>query len=292
VHLRVSKQLKAAARPQVGAALGDDVHHPPVAAAVLRLVTRSDEVELLNRLEWKQLQQAADGIVVVVAAVNLIVQIATVAAGNLRRVLRALGRIAVEPEPDTRNRRSQIRELPAVERQALDPLWIDHAADRRGGGLDEWRRADDVDRFGDRSNPQVEVDGQRRRDRDVDVLLDHRRKAWKFACDVVEADGQGGEPVDAFGVAHFRAAEAGRRTLRSDRGTGNARALFIDDAAGNVAGRLLRQGGGAGEQEKKRCADYMPFHPEPPEECTNETADQVYTSDQWIESAHCLDPDG
>src|SRR6476659_8067546 len=45
------------------------------------------------------LQQPADGVVVVVAAVDLVIDVASGAAVDLRRVLRALGRIAVEPEP-------------------------------------------------------------------------------------------------------------------------------------------------------------------------------------------------
>ena len=106
----------------VRAALGDDVHHAAVAAAVLRLEALRHEVELLDRLERKRLQQAADGVVVVVAAVDLVVDVAAVAAVDLRRVLRALGRVGVEAEADAGNRRREVRELPAVQRQALDPL--------------------------------------------------------------------------------------------------------------------------------------------------------------------------
>ena len=88
----------------VRAALGDDVHHAAVAAAVFGLVALRDEVELLDRLEREELEQAADGVVVVVAAVDLIVDVAAVAAADLRRVLRALGRIGVEAEADAGNR--------------------------------------------------------------------------------------------------------------------------------------------------------------------------------------------
>ena len=94
VHRLVAEAREPAAVRLVGAALGDDVHHAAVAAAVLGLVALGDEVELLDRLEREELQQAADGVVVVVAAVDLVVDVAAVAAGDLRRVLRALGRIA------------------------------------------------------------------------------------------------------------------------------------------------------------------------------------------------------
>ena len=104
----------------VRAALGDDVHDAAVAAAVLGLVALRDEVELLNGLEREELQEAADGVVVVVAAVDLVVDVAAVAAANLRRVLRALGRIGVEAQADAGNRERRVGELPAVQRQILD----------------------------------------------------------------------------------------------------------------------------------------------------------------------------
>ncbi len=114
----------------VGAALGDDVHHAAVAAAVLGLVALGDEVEFLDRFEREELQQAADGVVVVVAAVDLVVDVSAVAAANLRRVLRALGRVGVEAEADAGNGCREVRELPAVERQVLDALHVDDATNR------------------------------------------------------------------------------------------------------------------------------------------------------------------
>ena len=130
VQRLVAEQREGAAVIVVGAALGDDVHHAAVAAAVLGLEALGHEVELLNRLEREELQQAADGVVVVVAAVDLIVHVAAVAAVDLRRELRALGRIGMEAEADAGNRRRQVRELAAVERQALDAADVDDATDR------------------------------------------------------------------------------------------------------------------------------------------------------------------
>ena len=86
VHAFVTEQLEEAAAQRVGAALGDDVHHAAVAAAVLGLGARGDEVELLDGFQGEELQQAADGVVVVVAAVDLVVDVAAVAAVDLRRV--------------------------------------------------------------------------------------------------------------------------------------------------------------------------------------------------------------
>ena len=84
VHTLVAEVHEAAAGEVVGTALGHDIHHATVAAAEFGLVTLRDEVELLDRLEREELQQAADGIVVVVAAVDLVIDVATVAARDLR----------------------------------------------------------------------------------------------------------------------------------------------------------------------------------------------------------------
>ena len=95
VHRLVAEALDEPAAVQiVGAALGDDAHDAAVAAAVLGLEALGLEVEFLDRFERERLQQAADGVVVVVAAVDLVVDVAAGAAVDLRRELRALGRVA------------------------------------------------------------------------------------------------------------------------------------------------------------------------------------------------------
>ena len=121
---------------------------PPLLRPYSALERDVIDVELLNRFEREELQQAADGVVVVVAAVDLVVDVAAVAAADLRRVLRALGRVGVEAEADAGNRRREVGELPPVERHALDAPDVDDAADRRGRGLDERRLAGDRDRLG------------------------------------------------------------------------------------------------------------------------------------------------
>ena len=137
VHRAVPEEREAASLELIGAALGDDVHHAAIAASVLRLVAGGLEVEFLDRLEREELQEPADGVVVVIAAVDLVVDVAAVPAGNLRGELGALGRIRVETEPDAGNRQRQVGELTAVERKALDVLDVDDAADRRGVRFDE-----------------------------------------------------------------------------------------------------------------------------------------------------------
>ena len=90
------------------------------AAAVFGVEALRQDVELLDRFEREELQQAADRVVVVVAAVDDVVDVAAVAAADLRAVLRALGQLGMEAEADAGNRRREVGELAAVERQAFD----------------------------------------------------------------------------------------------------------------------------------------------------------------------------
>src|SRR5262245_64467639 len=76
VHRLVAEELERAAVDVVGTALGDDRQDAAVAAAVLGLEALRLEVELLDRLERERLQLPADGVVVVVAAVDQIVDAA------------------------------------------------------------------------------------------------------------------------------------------------------------------------------------------------------------------------
>ena len=255
VHRLVAEHLEEAARRRVGAGLGDDVQHAAVAAAVLRLEALRLEVELLDRFEREHLQQAADGVVVVVAAVDLIVDVAAVAAVYLRRVLRALGRVGVEAEADAGNRRREVRELAAVQRQRLDALRIDDGTDRRGGDLDQRRRTGDVHGLSDRRDLQREVDRLRLTDVDVNGLPRHRREALELRRDVVDSDGQRVQAVDAFGVADFRARKAGCRASRGNGHAGNGRALRIENPSRDVAGRLLCVRGDSAEQHRERCPE-------------------------------------
>src|SRR4030095_2534188 len=109
----IAEEREATALELVRAALGDDVHHAAVAAAVLRFVARRLEVELLEGLNGKARHEAPAGVFVVVAAVDLVVDVPAVAAADLRRELRALRRIGVEAEADAPDAQRQAAQLPA-----------------------------------------------------------------------------------------------------------------------------------------------------------------------------------
>ena len=262
VERSIAQELEGAAGPDVGAALGDHVHHAADASAVLGLVVRRLEIELLDRLEREQLQQTADGIVVVVTAVDQVVDVAPVAAVDLRRELGALGGVGVETESHAGNRGGQVRELPAVQRQAFDPDRIDDAAHRRRCRHDQRRRSSDVDRLGQRDHFEREVDRLHQRHGDFDVLLRDRAEPWKRGFDLVDADRQRREPVDALTVGRLRPREARRLVPGRDRHPGNRVALLVEHAAADRARGLLRQCRHAGEQQKQRCPRQMPSHSE------------------------------
>ncbi len=225
----------------VRAALGDDVHHAALAPAVLRLRARGDEGELLDGLEREELQEAADGVVVVVAAVDLVVHVPAVAAVDLRRELGALRRVGVVPEADAGNRHGQVGELPAVERHRLDAARLDHAPDGGVAGLDQRRFTGDRDRFRHRRQLERHVEGHRLGDVDDDALVFVDGERGQLVLDVVGAHGHRREPVEAFAVADVRAHEARRDLARGDRHAGKGALLLVGDAASDVAGRLLRR---------------------------------------------------
>ena len=250
VHRRVAEQRERAAADVVGAALGHHVHDG-AAAAVLRVEALRHHVELLNRLERIHLRETADGVVVVVAAVDDVIDVAAVAAADLRHVFRRLRRIRVEAETHAGHRRREIGELPAVERQPFDARQIDHLADRRGGRRDERRVAHDGDRLRDRGEPKRQIEIRRLRDVDRDVLALETDESGKLRDDVVGADGHRVEVIQAFAVADVGAREAGGRVGGRHRGAGDRHPLRIEHEAGDRAGGLLGRCGGGGERHEQ-----------------------------------------
>ena len=179
--------------------------------------------------------------------------------------MRALGRVAVEAEADAGDGRRQIRELSAVERQALDRPRIDDPADRRGGGLDQRRRAGHVHRLRDRGGLEREVDRLRLGDVHLDVLLRYRREAREVRRDVVDADRERREAIHALSVARLGPRKSGRRALGGDGRAGNGGALLVDDTPRDRTGGLLRERRRAGEQQKCDCSKKVSDHPTPPD---------------------------
>ena len=224
----------------VRAALGDDVHHAAVAPAILGLVALRDEVKFLDRLEREELQEAADRVVVVVAAVDLVVDVAAVAAANLRRVLRALGRVGVVAKADARNHHRGVGELPAVQRQILNPVDVDHPADRRRGGLDEWCLGADRDRLRHRRQLEGEVEIEGLADVDHDALVLDLGEPRQLGGQVVAADRKRRQPEYALAVGHVGSHKARREILSDHCDSRDRSSLIVKNAPGDAPRRLLR----------------------------------------------------
>ena len=133
---------------------------------------RGAEMELqslLDGLEGIHLQQAADRVVVVVAAIDDVVDVAAVAAADLRAVLRALRRVRVEAKTDAWHDGREVGELSAVQWELLQAREVDDLTNGRRRGRDDRTLADNRDRLGDWSDSQrvIERGGLRQVDRDV-----------------------------------------------------------------------------------------------------------------------------
>jgi hypothetical protein len=143
----VSKECERAAGQPVRSTFRDDVHDASARTAVPGAVTHDRKPELLNGVEREHLQLTAHRVVVVVAAVHEVVDVASRAAKHLRRILRPLGRIAMKRNADAWQGRRQVCELTPVERKLFDPPRLDDAADHRRRGLDERVRRRHGDAF-------------------------------------------------------------------------------------------------------------------------------------------------
>src|SRR4030095_5430726 len=109
-------------------------------------------------------------------------------------------------------------------------------------------------------------------------------EALELRRDIVDTDGQRRQAVQAFGVARLRPREAGLRALRGDGHTGNRSALLIEDAAGDVPCRLLRERRRAGEQQDERRSQKLPSHPFPPEKTTTVRRGTSFAGGLWTKA--------
>jgi len=245
---RVQRVVAAEREPApvqgVRAALGDDVEDRAVAAAVLRVEPLGDQLEFLNRLERKHLEQAADRVVVVVAAVDDVVDVAAVAAADLRGVLRALRHVGVEAKPHPGDGRGKVGELAAVERQPLHAVDVHDLAERRRRGGDQRRRGGDGDALADAGESQLHVDRGRRRDVHFDLRPIERLEALQRGPDLVLPGRDGREPIRAGGIRRVGPDQPRLPVDSFNVDSGNRRALRVDDAATDRSRRELGAGSG------------------------------------------------
>ena len=125
----------------------------------------------------------------------------------------------MEAQSDAGDCDREVRELPAVERQAFD-LGDVHDATHRGiGCLHARQLGHDVHDFGHAGQRQLDIEVGRLRDVDRDVFPGIRREAGELGVELVDADRQRREAVDAFAVGHVGADETGLGAARGNRDT-------------------------------------------------------------------------
>ena len=123
----------------VGARLGDHVDDAADRAAALRRPAVLQHLELLDRLVGEVLDQAADDVVLVVAAVDVDVELPAVAAAHGEVADAGLGGIEVADRPRLRHDDGEAGERAVEQRQARDLARRHDAGDVGAGGLDERR---------------------------------------------------------------------------------------------------------------------------------------------------------
>ena len=159
----------------------------------------------------------------------------------------------MEAEADAGDRGREVRELPPVERQTLDPRQIDHLAHGRGRDRKEREFRGHGNRFRQRGQPQNDVEIARLSDVDDDVGALETREARLAGRDGVGANRQGGEAVQAVFIRGGLADETRDRARRGHDGAGKGRVLIIDDASGNRSCRLLCEGRNG--QDQRACEE-------------------------------------
>ena len=246
----------------VRSALGHDLDGAAVGAAGVGAEALGLEVELADGVEGEVLHQPPDGVVVVVAAVDQVVDVASAAAVDLGGELGGLGGVGVEAEAHPGNERGQVAELPAVQGQVLDLGPRDDLSDARLRGVDERNLGGDGELLGLTRHLELHL-GSRGGAHVDDDAPGARREPGQVVFHLVRADRQPGQPVDPDGVRDRRPGEAGRNILGGHVGPGQGSTLIVEDLALDRARRALGEcrAGRPKEQEHERPQMAQSSHP-------------------------------
>ena len=212
------------------------------------------DLKLLNRFVGKVLQQAADDVVLVVAAVDVDVELPAVAAVHGEVADARLGRVEVAGWPRFRHHDREIGERPVEQRQIGDVFRRHDAAEIGAGRVDQRRTDVDGDGFGDGADRQLEREGRPRPDEDVDVLADDLLETLPLGGDAVPPGRQERDDEIAGVVGGGRTLKSGSGIARDDGRAGHDLSGLIGDASGQFAGRRLR-GGIAWHRQRDRARE-------------------------------------
>ena len=160
--------------------LADHVDHAADRASAFRAPAVLEHLEFLDPLVGKVLQEAADDVVLVVAPVDVHVELPSIAAVHREVADAGLGGIESARGTRFRHRHRQVRERPVQRRQVGDVARRDDAAQFRTGRLDERRVGGDRHRLGDGADFKPYRKRLARADGDDDVFADRFLEAGEL----------------------------------------------------------------------------------------------------------------
>ena len=180
------------------------------------------DAELLERVRIRHRVGRVAVVVVVRPAVEHVVGGVGARAARGHRLHARIGRARGEAGRRVRqhagDERHQLRGVPAVQREVLDALLIDHRPQRAAVGVHRARRAADGHRLGDGADPETHVEADLVVDPHDDAGRLERLEAGELRRHGVAADRQPAQRVESLRVADGVGLGIGAFVTRADGG--------------------------------------------------------------------------
>ena len=221
----------------VAAGLGDDVEGSAFGAAVLRGEAVGGDLELLDGLEGELHDGAADGVVLVIDAVDGGVGVAAGGAVDGVDGVSVLGGVVGVDQLHAGGEDGEVREVTAVEGQVGNLLRGDVGGAVGLFGVNELISGGDFDGGVDAASDDGDVGGEGGSDEQLKVSGFGGGEARGLDGDGVGADGEQVEAVLAGAVGGGGALSSGFSGDRGDVGAGDGCAGRIGYGSHDVAGR-------------------------------------------------------
>ena len=261
VDAAVAQELKQVAVQLVGAGLGHDIHGAARMQAIAGRQGVGLDAEFLQRVGEGERQVDIRERVVVVSAVEQVVDVVALRTGHRddHRAVEALAAdvvVAGSGSVDRAARQEHQRGgLPPVQRQFQNAALIDHLRDGVVLGLDHGGLRLHLDVFGDRTDLQAGIDLHVVPDLQKNVRLRISLEALGGDFEPVRTERQVGENVAAVGIGRGGACVLGIGLNRFDRGARYGGAGGIQNLTLNFGHRDgLAESRGGDQQGRHRCA--------------------------------------
>ena len=231
----------------------DGVHDRADVAAVFRAERVGLHAEFLQRVRIRHRVGRVAVMIVVGPAVEHVVGGVRARPARRNRLRAWIGGARREARArvglHARDELHQLRRVPAVQRQLLDPALVDHRAQRSRRGVDRRRHAADGDRLRDRSHLQRDVQPDVLVHADDHVSVPGGLEAGQLRNNGVAADRQPAQDVYPELVGHGVRGGVRRLVGRPDAHAGHHATSGITDDPGDPAG------GGLSSRWHGRCRE-------------------------------------